>query len=159
LTTFQLIFDNILTIFVTFFFISVVIASCGNKYYGSNFISAVPISLLIAPGLRTIQFLFQVEEYNVEEKCPTRHLVEKQHQVVEQFQLGEKTQAVLRGALTLRIGLLPHAALRLHVLAESCHEQFRFQLKQYKESQELPVYFSIGLRFDVYFSLLIAIIN
>ncbi len=44
--------------FFTFFFISVVVASCGNKYYGSNFISAVPTSLLIAPGLRTIQFLF-----------------------------------------------------------------------------------------------------
>jgi hypothetical protein len=36
----------------------VVEASCENKYYGSNFISAVPTSLLIAPGLRTIQFLF-----------------------------------------------------------------------------------------------------
>jgi hypothetical protein len=47
-----------LTIFVIFFFISVVVASCGNKYYGSNFISAVPTSLLITPGLQTIQFLF-----------------------------------------------------------------------------------------------------
>jgi hypothetical protein len=35
-----------------------VLASCGNKYYGTNFIYAVPSSLLIAPGLRTIQFLF-----------------------------------------------------------------------------------------------------
>jgi hypothetical protein len=34
-----------------------VLASCANKYYGTNFISAVPTSLLIAPGLRTIQFL------------------------------------------------------------------------------------------------------
>jgi hypothetical protein len=58
LSTFWHIFDNILTIFFTFFFISVVEASCGNKYYGSNFISAVPTSLLNAPGLRTIQFLF-----------------------------------------------------------------------------------------------------
>jgi hypothetical protein len=39
----------------------VVVASCGNKYYGSNFISAVPTSLLIAPGLRTIQFLFTLD--------------------------------------------------------------------------------------------------
>jgi hypothetical protein len=35
-----------------------VLASCGNKYYRTNFIYAVPSSLLIAPGLRTIQFLF-----------------------------------------------------------------------------------------------------
>jgi hypothetical protein len=28
-----------------------VVASCRNKYYGRNFISAVPTSLLIAPGL------------------------------------------------------------------------------------------------------------
>jgi hypothetical protein len=35
-----------------------VVASCRNKYYGTNFISAVPTSLLIAPGLWTIQFLF-----------------------------------------------------------------------------------------------------
>jgi hypothetical protein len=35
-----------------------VVASCRNKYDGTNFISAVPTSLLIAPGLRTIQFLF-----------------------------------------------------------------------------------------------------
>jgi hypothetical protein len=32
-------------------------ASCCNKYYGTNFASALPTSLLIAPGLRTIQFL------------------------------------------------------------------------------------------------------
>jgi hypothetical protein len=35
-----------------------VLASCGNKYYRTNFIYTVPSSLLIAPGLRTIQFLF-----------------------------------------------------------------------------------------------------
>jgi hypothetical protein len=35
-----------------------VVASCGNKYYGTNVISAVPTSLLIAPGFRTIQLLF-----------------------------------------------------------------------------------------------------
>jgi hypothetical protein len=35
-----------------------VVASSRNKYYGTNFISAMPTSLLIAPGLRTIQFLF-----------------------------------------------------------------------------------------------------
>jgi hypothetical protein len=40
------------------FFILMVVASFRNKYYGTNFISAVPTSLLIAPGLRTIQFLF-----------------------------------------------------------------------------------------------------
>jgi hypothetical protein len=34
-----------------------VVASCSNKYCGTNFISVVPTSLLIAPGLRTIQFL------------------------------------------------------------------------------------------------------
>jgi hypothetical protein len=34
-----------------------VLASCGNKYYGTNCIYAVPTSLLTAPGLRTIQFL------------------------------------------------------------------------------------------------------
>jgi hypothetical protein len=34
-----------------------VLASCGDKYYGTNFIYAMPPSLLIAPGLRTIQFL------------------------------------------------------------------------------------------------------
>jgi hypothetical protein len=28
-----------------------VLASCGHKYYGTNFIYAVPTSLLIAPGL------------------------------------------------------------------------------------------------------------
>jgi hypothetical protein len=36
-------------------------ASCCNKYYGTNFISAVPTSLLIAPGLRTIKFLFSLQ--------------------------------------------------------------------------------------------------
>jgi hypothetical protein len=36
-----------------------VLASCGNKYYRTNFIYAVPSSLLIAPGLRTIRFLFR----------------------------------------------------------------------------------------------------
>jgi hypothetical protein len=35
-----------------------VLASCGTKYFGTNFIDAVPTSLLIVPGLRTIQFLF-----------------------------------------------------------------------------------------------------
>jgi hypothetical protein len=39
-----------------------VVASCRNTYYGTNFISAVPTSLLIAPGLRTIQFLFYPED-------------------------------------------------------------------------------------------------
>jgi hypothetical protein len=51
LTIFWPFFDN-------FFCILMVVASCRNKYYGTNFISAVPISLLIAPGLWTIQFLF-----------------------------------------------------------------------------------------------------
>jgi hypothetical protein len=37
-----------------------VVASCRNKYDGTNLISAVPTSLLIAPGLRTIQFLFNL---------------------------------------------------------------------------------------------------
>jgi hypothetical protein len=32
------------------FFILMVVASCRNKYYGTNFISTVPTSLLIAPG-------------------------------------------------------------------------------------------------------------
>jgi hypothetical protein len=41
------------------FFIVMVVASCRNKYDGTNFISAVPTSLLIAPGLRTIQFLLK----------------------------------------------------------------------------------------------------
>jgi hypothetical protein len=53
-------FDNFLTTFwqlFDFFFILIGVASCCNKYYGTNFISAVPTSLLIAPGLRTIQFL------------------------------------------------------------------------------------------------------
>jgi hypothetical protein len=36
------------------------LASCGNKYFRTNFIYAVPSSLLIAPGLRTIQFLFSL---------------------------------------------------------------------------------------------------
>jgi hypothetical protein len=40
------------------FFILMMVASCRNKYYGTNFISAVHTSLLIAPGFRTIQFLF-----------------------------------------------------------------------------------------------------
>jgi hypothetical protein len=39
-------------------FILIVLSSCGNKYFRTNFISAVPTSLLIAPGLRTILFLF-----------------------------------------------------------------------------------------------------
>jgi hypothetical protein len=38
-----------------------VLASCGNKYYGTNFILAEPTSILIAPGLRIIQFLFFLE--------------------------------------------------------------------------------------------------
>jgi hypothetical protein len=29
----------------------IVLASCGNKYFGTNFIYALPTSLLIAPGL------------------------------------------------------------------------------------------------------------
>jgi hypothetical protein len=33
------------------------LASCGNKYYGTHFVYAVPSSLLVAPGLQTIQFL------------------------------------------------------------------------------------------------------
>jgi hypothetical protein len=41
-------FDNFLTTFLTFF-ILMVLASCGNKYYGTNFIYAVPSSRLIAP--------------------------------------------------------------------------------------------------------------
>jgi hypothetical protein len=54
-------FDNFLTTFANFcwlFFILMVVASCLNKYYGTNFIYAVPTYLLIAPGLWTIQFLF-----------------------------------------------------------------------------------------------------
>jgi hypothetical protein len=35
-----------------------VLYSCENKYYGTNVIYAVPISLSIAPGLRTFQFSF-----------------------------------------------------------------------------------------------------
>jgi hypothetical protein len=61
LTTFLTIFlKTFLTTFANFFnfFILMVVASCCNKYYGTNFISAVPTSLLIAPGLRTIQLLF-----------------------------------------------------------------------------------------------------
>jgi hypothetical protein len=60
LTTFLQLFDSFLTAFHNFFdfFISIVLASCDNKYYGTNFIYAVPTSLPIAPGLRTIQFLF-----------------------------------------------------------------------------------------------------
>jgi hypothetical protein len=70
LTTLQQLFDNFLTTFFTtflttflttfanFFFFLMVVAGCRNKYYGTNFISAVPTSLLIAPGLQTIQFLF-----------------------------------------------------------------------------------------------------
>jgi hypothetical protein len=48
-----------LTTFLTFF-ILIVLASCGYKYYGTNFIYAVPTSLLIAPSLRTIQLLFKL---------------------------------------------------------------------------------------------------
>jgi hypothetical protein len=72
LTTFWQLVDNFLTtfwpfwqlferfwqFFDNFFCILMVVASCRNKYYGTNFISAVPTSLLIAPGLWTIQFLF-----------------------------------------------------------------------------------------------------
>jgi hypothetical protein len=77
LATFLTIFDNFLTIFwqpyflENFFtttqqlfwpfFILMVLASCGDKYYRTNFISAVPTSLLIAPGLRTIQFLLSTQ--------------------------------------------------------------------------------------------------
>jgi hypothetical protein len=39
-------------------FTGIPLASCGNKYYGTNCIYAVPTSLLIAPGLGTIQYLF-----------------------------------------------------------------------------------------------------
>jgi hypothetical protein len=56
LTSFGQLFDNFLTIVLTFFILRM-IASCGNKYYGTNVISAVPTLLLIAPGLQTIQFL------------------------------------------------------------------------------------------------------
>jgi hypothetical protein len=66
LTTFWQLFDRFLTTFwqylLPIFFIFVVVASCGNKYYGSNFIFAVPTLLLIAPGLRTIQFLFNMQK-------------------------------------------------------------------------------------------------
>jgi hypothetical protein len=60
--------DNFLTTFLTtfanffYFFILMVVASCRNKYYGTNFISTVPTSLLIAPGLRTIQFWLMFEQ-------------------------------------------------------------------------------------------------
>jgi hypothetical protein len=43
-----------------YLFILIVLASCDNKYYRTNFIYAVPTSLPIAPGLRTIQFLFKL---------------------------------------------------------------------------------------------------
>jgi hypothetical protein len=58
LTTFWQLFDNIIFPFF------MVLASCGNKYYGTNFIYAVPSSLLIAPGLWTIQFLFLQNRQN-----------------------------------------------------------------------------------------------
>jgi hypothetical protein len=51
-------FVNFLTVFWQFFLILMVLASCGNKYYKTNFTYAVPTFLLIARGLRTIQFLF-----------------------------------------------------------------------------------------------------
>jgi hypothetical protein len=51
-----------------------VVASCRNKYYGTNFISAVPTSLLIAPGLRTIQFLLILGLYNLFKKCANDNL-------------------------------------------------------------------------------------
>jgi hypothetical protein len=51
------------------FFSLTVLASCGNKYYGTNFIYAVPSSLLIAPGLRTIQFLFPL--LPISAQCPS----------------------------------------------------------------------------------------
>jgi hypothetical protein len=41
-----------------------VVASCNNKYSGTNFNNAVPTSLLIAPGLWTIQFLFNIALYS-----------------------------------------------------------------------------------------------
>jgi hypothetical protein len=52
-------FWQLLTIF-WLFFILIVLASCGNKYFGTNFIYTLPTSLLIAPGLWTIQFLLSV---------------------------------------------------------------------------------------------------
>jgi hypothetical protein len=69
LTTFWQLFDNFFDNFFDIFFdnfcqhfwlffIVMVVASCRNRYDGTNFISTVPTSLLIAPGLRTIQFLF-----------------------------------------------------------------------------------------------------
>jgi hypothetical protein len=57
LTTSWQLFDNFFDNFFDFYIVMVV-ASCRNKYDGTNFISAVPTSLLIAPGLRTIQLLF-----------------------------------------------------------------------------------------------------
>jgi hypothetical protein len=42
-----------------------VLASCGDKYYRTNFISVGPSSLLIAPGLRTIQFLLPMRSQNI----------------------------------------------------------------------------------------------
>jgi hypothetical protein len=58
LTTSGQLFDNFFNLFFLTFFTLMVLASCGNKYFRTNFIYAVPSSLLIAPGLRTIQFLF-----------------------------------------------------------------------------------------------------
>jgi hypothetical protein len=45
-----------------------VLASCGNKYYGTNFPYTVLSSLLIAPCLQTIQFLFFWTENNKKKK-------------------------------------------------------------------------------------------
>jgi hypothetical protein len=42
------------------FFILMVVASCRNKYYGTNFLSAVPTSLLIAPGLPNYSVLVYI---------------------------------------------------------------------------------------------------
>jgi hypothetical protein len=59
LSTLCQLFVNFLTILTTFFFFCVAVACWAYKYYGTNFTSALPTptSLLIAPGLRTIQFL------------------------------------------------------------------------------------------------------
>jgi hypothetical protein len=65
LGAFWQLFDNFLTTFwqlFWLFFILIGVASCCNQYYPINFISAVPTSLLIAPGLRTIQFLFMLTQ-------------------------------------------------------------------------------------------------
>jgi hypothetical protein len=58
------IFAYFLLTFLTIFrplvghlFLLMELASCCNNYSGINFIYAVPTSLLIAPGFRTIQFL------------------------------------------------------------------------------------------------------